>query len=131
MAIAAQIFTLAGVALGAMASFVTTSLNERSRTRREQALRWRDRRIDAYSTYVNDIKDMSAVARRVGASRGLAGRLSDLSAEEGGAPARRSRNAAQSFLGTRYSHRWPRNGRGAPPSQPDCLGPGICCPRIG
>lgn len=83
MAIAAQIFTLAGVALGAMASFITTSLNERSRTRREQALRWRDRRIDAYSTYVNDIKHMSAVARRVGASRGLAGRPSDLSAEEG------------------------------------------------
>jgi hypothetical protein len=83
MGIAAQIFTLTGVVLGATASFITTSLNERFRTRRDQAVRWRDRRIDAYSAYVNDIKHMSAVARRVAASRGLAGRPSDLPVEEG------------------------------------------------
>lgn len=83
MAAADQIFTLTGVALGATMSFISGALTERSRTRREQDLRWRERRLDAYSAYVHDVKHMSAVARRVGAARGLAGRPTDLSVEDG------------------------------------------------
>lgn len=39
VAVAAQIFTLCGVALGALSSYLVTSLNERSRHRRDMAAR--------------------------------------------------------------------------------------------
>jgi hypothetical protein len=39
VAVAAQIFTLSGVALGALCSYLVTSLNERSRYRRDVAMR--------------------------------------------------------------------------------------------
>ena len=44
-----QIITLLGVALGAGAGYVSTSLVERSRARRESDARWDARRFDALS----------------------------------------------------------------------------------
>ena len=77
MGIAAQLFTLAGVAIGALAAFVSSALSERARYRRELANGWRERRFDCYATYVNDVKHMSVIARRMVASQGL-----DLTATE-------------------------------------------------
>jgi hypothetical protein len=45
---AVQLLTLLGVALGALASFVSTRMLDRSRWQREEALRWDVKRLEAY-----------------------------------------------------------------------------------
>jgi hypothetical protein len=71
VAVTAQIFTLIGVALGALSSYLVTSLNERSRYRRDVATRLQERKFDAYAEYLGDVRQMVAVANRVAASLGL------------------------------------------------------------
>jgi hypothetical protein len=80
----AQIFTLIGVALGALSSYLVTSLNERSRYRRDVATRLQERKFDAYAGYLSDVRQMVAVANRITASLGFHDRTtSPLSQEEG------------------------------------------------
>jgi hypothetical protein len=43
-----QLITLLGVTIGALASFVTTRLVDRSRWQREEALRWGTKRLESY-----------------------------------------------------------------------------------
>jgi aminoglycoside/choline kinase family phosphotransferase len=69
--IAEQILTLSGVALGALFSYLITSMNERTRYRRAIAERWEGRKFDAYSSYLGDVKEMVAVANRITQSVGL------------------------------------------------------------
>ena len=84
MAISAQVFTLGGVALGAFCSYLVTSLNERTRYRRELAKGWEGRKFDAYAEYLSDVKRLVAVANRIAASLGLHNRTTlPLSQEEG------------------------------------------------
>lgn len=85
MATAAQIFTLSGVALGALLSYLVTSLNERSRHGRDVAMRLQERRFDAYAEYLSDVRQLVAVANRIAASLSLHNRttLPPLSQEEG------------------------------------------------
>src|SRR5690348_6132744 len=73
--VAAQLFTLAGVALGAIASYLVGSLNERTRHRREVAKGWEERRYETSVTIVDDIKEMSHSARRMAAYLGLHDRM--------------------------------------------------------
>ena len=71
MGIAAQVFTLVGVAIGALAAFVSSTLSERARYRRQLADGWRERKFDCYAIYLDDVKHMSVIARRIAASRDL------------------------------------------------------------
>ena len=67
----AQLFTLAGVTLGAISSYLVGSLSERTRYRRNLSRQWVEREIESYARYLSDLKDMSTLARRVTASVGL------------------------------------------------------------
>jgi hypothetical protein len=71
MGIADQVFTLGGVAIGALAAFASSTLSERARYRRQLADGWRERKFDCYAAYLDDVKHMSVIARRMAASRNL------------------------------------------------------------
>lgn len=80
---AAQLFTLLGVAVGAAASFVASTFSERVRYRRELSKQWTDRRLASYARYIEDIKYMSVLSRRIAASAGLEDRAAPLSRQDG------------------------------------------------
>ncbi|MEZ0095914.1 hypothetical protein [Streptacidiphilus sp. EB129] len=71
MSAVVQISALAGVIVGAGASYVTTTLTERARWRRQQDVRWDERRLVAYADYARAIKDIAVVAHGLAAHRGL------------------------------------------------------------
>ncbi|MDJ1133933.1 hypothetical protein [Streptomyces iconiensis] len=71
MSLLGQILPLVGVALGAVASFLVSSLNERARWRREQSVRWDGRRLDAYSEYLHAVKELAGRYQGIAAARGL------------------------------------------------------------
>lgn len=83
MSIADQILTLSGVAVGATASFLATSLGERARFRRDFSSRWERRRFDAYSQYITQTKDFAGIARRIAGARGLQNNEAALDPAEG------------------------------------------------
>jgi hypothetical protein len=69
--IVAQALTIAGVLLGAAASFVVTSATERTRWRRAQSARWDDKRLAGYAEYANAVKHMVRLCRRIAETKGL------------------------------------------------------------
>ncbi|HEX7658352.1 MAG TPA: hypothetical protein VF444_02645 [Pseudonocardiaceae bacterium] len=71
MSIVDQLPALIGVVVGATMSYVSTSLSERSRWRRSQAVRWDERRLTAYTDYGNAVKELVLLADRIAAGRGL------------------------------------------------------------
>ena len=62
---------LIGVLLGAFATFMTSSATERSRWRRQQSIRWDDKRLAAYTEYANAVKHVISTAVRLAAVRGV------------------------------------------------------------
>jgi hypothetical protein len=86
VAVLAQIFTLSGVALGALFSYLITSANERSRYRRDVATRLQERRFDAYAEYLSNVRQMVAAANRIAASLGLHDRTTLPLSQEDGLP---------------------------------------------
>ena len=84
MDVSSQVFTLCGVALGALASFLVSYAAERTRYQRDRYSRWEERKYDAFANYISDVKEQTIIAIRIGASRGLNDRITDpLSPEEG------------------------------------------------
>lgn len=71
MSLTDRILPLAGVALGALMSYVVSSLNERTRWRRQQAVRWDERRLTAYAEYAHAVKELAAGYRTLAVARGL------------------------------------------------------------
>ncbi|AKU15116.1 hypothetical protein [Luteipulveratus mongoliensis] len=61
---AAQLFTLLGVVVGAVGSFLATSAAERARYKRELATRWDERRLQIYIQFSTCVKDIAANAAR-------------------------------------------------------------------
>ena len=61
---------MAGVALGALASYLATALTQRARSQRDLASRW-EGRFDTYASYVSDVKQQGILANRISASLGL------------------------------------------------------------
>jgi hypothetical protein len=61
----AQLITLLGVLLGAASSYLVGSARERVGYRRDLDQRWSERKLDAYVTYLSDIKQMRIIARRM------------------------------------------------------------------
>jgi hypothetical protein len=66
-----QILTIAGVLLGAAATFVVTTTAERLRWQRTQSARWDDKRLGAYTEYANAVKRMVRLCRRIAETRNL------------------------------------------------------------
>jgi len=53
-----QLLVLAGVVIGALASYLTTTANEKARWKRTLDSRWDDRRVEAYASYAQAVKDI-------------------------------------------------------------------------
>ncbi|MFY1594283.1 hypothetical protein [Micromonospora sp. WMMD737] len=63
--IVTQLPALIGVLVGTIGTIVATSLADRSRWKRNQSVRWDDRRFDAYVEFARVIKEIHAVAGRM------------------------------------------------------------------
>jgi hypothetical protein len=66
-----QLLVLAGVLVGALASYLTTAATERARWKRVLDSRWDDRRVEAYASYAQAVKDMVGLSARIAAGRGI------------------------------------------------------------
>ena len=66
-----QLPALIGVILGALTTYLATSLSERSRWRREKYVRWDERRVTAYAEYADSLKRQAYAFLRVAATNGL------------------------------------------------------------
>jgi hypothetical protein len=66
-----QLGVLAGVVIGALATYLTTAATERARWRRDLDSRWDDRRIEAYAAYGRAVKEIVSISSRIAAGRGL------------------------------------------------------------
>jgi hypothetical protein len=66
-----QLPALVGVVLGALTTYLVTSANERSKWRKEQYIRWGERRITAYADIADSLKKVAWGFLRVAASDGL------------------------------------------------------------
>lgn len=66
-----QLFTLIGVLVGAVASYVGGALMERSRWRRQLSTRWDERRLECYLRFADAIKRFTSLAGRLAAGKGL------------------------------------------------------------
>ena len=66
-----QLPALVGVLIGAAATYVATTAQERGRWRRQQAVRWDERRIVAYTEYAHAVKKVISIAVRLAAARGV------------------------------------------------------------
>lgn len=66
-----QLFTLIGVLVGAVASYVGGALMERSRWRRQLSTRWDEHRLECYLRYADAVKKFTSLAGRLAAGKGL------------------------------------------------------------
>jgi hypothetical protein len=62
---------LIGVLVGALGTFLSSSATERARWRRQQSVRWDEKRLAAYTDYANAVKHVISVAVRLAAARGV------------------------------------------------------------
>lgn len=74
-----QLLVLAGVVIGALASYLTTTANEKARWKRTLDSRWDDRRIEAYALYAQAVKEIIRLSARIAAGRGIAAHSEPLS----------------------------------------------------
>jgi len=66
-----QLLVLAGVIVGALASYLTTAAAERARWKRALDSRWDDRRVEAYASYAQTVKDLITISSRIYAGRNI------------------------------------------------------------
>lgn len=71
MTLVDQVPMLLGVVVGAATSYLVTVTTERSRWRRQQAVRWDDRRLSAHTDYARAVKEVCMISLRLAAGRGL------------------------------------------------------------
>lgn len=60
-----QLPTLIGVAVGTLGTILATSVSDRAKWTRAQAVRWDERRVDAYATFARAVKEMHLLATRL------------------------------------------------------------------
>jgi len=70
-----QLITVLAVAVGALASFVSTRLIDRSRWRREESFRWDTKKLECYYEYANAIMQYINIGFRLSAGQGLTARV--------------------------------------------------------
>ena len=69
MGIAGQVVAVMAVLAGAAASYIATRLSDRARYARDLAIRWDQRRLDAYSSFMSASKTTGTLANRIHESR--------------------------------------------------------------
>jgi hypothetical protein len=74
-----ELLVLAGVIVGALASYLTTAATESARWRRTLDSRWDDRRVEAYASYAQAVKEVTRLVASFAAGRGIALRFDPLS----------------------------------------------------
>lgn len=62
-----QLPAILGVMVGALGTLLVTALTDRARWRRDQAVRWDTRRLDAYVAHAATVKEIHTLALRVSA----------------------------------------------------------------
>ncbi len=67
----AQVLTIAGVLFGSAATFIATSMTERTRWRRAHSARWDDKRLAAYAEYGNAVKRAVRLCRQIAETKNL------------------------------------------------------------
>ncbi|MFF5404317.1 hypothetical protein ACFY8K_18275 [Streptomyces misionensis] len=77
-----QLPALIGVVIGALGSYWASARGDRARFRREQAARWDERRLTAYSEYARALKKSVTLAFRIAAHLGNDPHPHPLSPEE-------------------------------------------------
>lgn len=60
-----QLPALIGVVVGTLGTILATSVSDRAKWTRSQAVRWDERRVDAYATFARAVKEMHLVAMRL------------------------------------------------------------------
>jgi hypothetical protein len=68
---APQLGAIAAVLVGALTSYVSVSLSERNRWRRQAQSRWDERRLAAYASYADALKKCLFIRERMCAAHGL------------------------------------------------------------
>lgn len=81
--VVAQLPALIGVLIGAIGTIVATSVADRTRWKRNQSVRWDDRRLDAYVEFGRVVKEIHAIAVRMLASDRPQSRGHRMDREEG------------------------------------------------
>ncbi|MER7418349.1 hypothetical protein ABT346_16460 [Micromonospora peucetia] len=81
--IVAQLPVLIGVLIGTIGTIVATSVADRTRWKRNQSVRWDDRRLDAYVEFGRVVKEIQAVAVRMLTSERPHSRGHHMDREEG------------------------------------------------
>ena len=71
MSVASQALPLVGVAIGAAVSLMVSAVNERTKWRRQQSVRWDERRLNAYAEYAHAVKELSNRYKRLAIARGV------------------------------------------------------------
>ncbi len=99
-----QLLTLLGVAVGAIASFVSTRLLERTRWQREEILRWDTKRLDCYSEFAAATNQFVQTAMRLAGGLGLPSTGQPLDSASSLATAAGSSRAA--WAGAESAGRW-------------------------
>lgn len=66
-----QLLVLLGVIVGALGSYLTTSVIERARWKRSFDTRWDDRRVEAYASYGQSVKRIIVITSQIAAGRGF------------------------------------------------------------
>jgi hypothetical protein len=67
-----QLLVLAGVIVGALASYFTTAATESARWKRTLDSRWDDRRVEAYASYARAVKEITRTVAALAAGKGMA-----------------------------------------------------------
>lgn len=80
-----QLPTLIGVVIGALASYASSQLADRSRWRRERLTRWDTSKLEALSNYASAIKAETRICLRIAATTGLSPRPDPLDPAVGAA----------------------------------------------
>ena len=71
MSLVEQLPALIGAAVGGLGSYVAIAASERGRFRREQSVRWDERRMEVYVAYGRSVQATLTLLWRVGAHRGV------------------------------------------------------------
>ncbi|MBM2619572.1 hypothetical protein JIG36_28915 [Actinoplanes sp. LDG1-06] len=83
MSVLGPLIALLGVVVGGALSYVFAALGESRKERWALGREWRGRKIDAYATYMADVRHLRDSAQRVAAGAGLDDTALPLSREEG------------------------------------------------
>lgn len=83
MEIVTQLITLGGVAIGAAATYLVTSLTEKATWRRTEAIRWDKERLGAYLAWLDAIKAMIMISSRLVEAKGVPAGVSPIDEANG------------------------------------------------